>query len=318
MSVTQFTASLASQQAANLQQQIMQQMQSQAGVSNYYAAMTNCATTTLSSTATTTPGISTSAVNSYVHSNALSNAFTTTTGAWGSIADDYRRAYDELFKQWCKGDWYLKDGTRKKIHLPDGTVIELLETGSFLIHDQDAKVIYRANRVRDFNKYLNVSDRLEEFVKFCGQQKLERGEFLELPLKLFLGWLVIEAAKADQEPPPADIKLIPDLRKVIAPRCVGCGRFLPRYAKQKQLSFCAPPCFERHYNRAIPAPEVNQCQLALGNGKRLPGIGRRDQRAARLQVAGGCAGAAAAGGDGLPASLSGPDPGGDYQPACAP
>lgn len=160
------------------------------------------------------------------------------------------------------------DGQACQIELPDGAVLDVKKDGSYTIADKDAKVTYRANRVRDFNRFMNVSDRLEEFVKFCGAQGVHKEDMLVLPLKLFVAWLVIEAAKADKTPPPAEVKLLPDLRKAVTPRCPGCGKFLPHYAQAIQVPFCAPPCFERHYNRMVPSPpllpgpelEINQLE----------------------------------------------------------
>jgi hypothetical protein len=128
----------------------------------------------------------------------------------------------------------------------------VLADGSFTVIDKDAKVIYRASRVRDFNPFINVSDRIEEFIAFCGEQGVRKGEMLELPLSLFIGWLVIQAAKADQEPEPA-VPLLPDLRKRITPRCPGCGRFTLADLRVRKIEFCAPPCFERHYRRHVLA-----------------------------------------------------------------
>jgi hypothetical protein len=72
-----------------------------------------------------------------------------------------------------------------------------------------------------------------------------------LPINLFIGWLVIQAAKADKEPEP-DIKLIPDLRKRITPRCPSCGRFTLADLRARAIMFCAPICFERHYQKHVP------------------------------------------------------------------
>lgn len=154
------------------------------------------------------------------------------------------------------GPLRIDDGQPIKIELPDGTIIDVKADGSFTIEDKAAKVIYRAARMRDFNPFINVSDRLEQFIEFCGKQGVRQGEMLELPINLFIGWLAIEAARADKEPDPA-IPLLPDLRKRMTPRCPGCGRFTLAEMRVRHIEFCAPPCFERHYRRqvkALPAP----------------------------------------------------------------
>lgn len=157
----------------------------------------------------------------------------------------------------------LTDGQARTIELPDGTIIDVKADGSFTINDKDAKVIYRASRMRDFNPFINVSDRLEEFIDFCGKQGVRQGEMLELPLSLFIGWLVIQAAKADKEPEPP-VALLPDLRRRIVPRCPGCGRFTLSNLRAKRIEFCAPACFDHHYQRhvkTLPPPIADQRSL---------------------------------------------------------
>lgn len=58
---------------------------------------------------------------------------------------------------------------------------------------------------RAFNRYLNGSDLLEEFIGFCGAERVNKAEFLNLPIKLFMMWLILEAAKEDELDPPQDI-----------------------------------------------------------------------------------------------------------------
>ena len=90
-------------------------------------------------------------------------------------------------------------GPERTISFPDGTVIDVKSDGSFQINDADAKVTYRANRVRDFNPYINASDKLEAFIKFCGEIGVSQGQVLDIPIKHFIGWLIVEAARADGE-----------------------------------------------------------------------------------------------------------------------
>jgi hypothetical protein len=146
------------------------------------------------------------------------------------------------------GRYLVQDGKPCILELPDGTKIDVKANGSFEISDKGAKVVYRANRVRNFNPFLNASDKLEDFIRFCGTQGVRKGDMLQLPISLFIAWLVVEAAKADQEPAPA-VPLLPDLRKRLRPHCAGCGRFIRRSLVQKQVFFCSPACFERHYMR---------------------------------------------------------------------
>lgn len=159
--------------------------------------------------------------------------------------------YDSGAQALIVGDVKIHDGQEAKIELPDGTVIDVAADGSFKIEDKDAKVIYRASRLRDFNKFINVSDRLEEFIEFCGQQGVKQSEMLNLPLNLFIGWLAIEAAKADKEAEP-EFPLLEDLRKIVAPSCLECSKSLDPSVSAKQIEFCGPECFESHYRKHIP------------------------------------------------------------------
>lgn len=137
-------------------------------------------------------------------------------------------------------------GQECHLHLPDGTVVKVEKDGSFEIVDDDAQVVYKANRIRNFNPFINASDKIEDFIRYCGKRGVRQHEMLDLPLSLFIGWLILEAAKADREPAPKDINLIPDLRRQITRRCLGCGRFMKR---ESQIDYCASPCFDRHYQR---------------------------------------------------------------------
>lgn len=149
-------------------------------------------------------------------------------------------------------DIILRDGDERTIKLPDGSRIELRKDGSFELFDADAKVTYRANRVRNYNTFLNASDKLEAFIRFCGTVGVRQDEVLRLPIELFIAWLVIEAARQDGEAEP-DLPLVPDLKKIVKPRCNGCGRFLALQKRQRKIDFCAPRCFERHYVKALAA-----------------------------------------------------------------
>lgn len=67
----------------------------------------------------------------------------------------------------------------------------------------------------EFNRYLNASDLLEEFIRYCGTERVTKQELMKLPMELFIKWLIVSAAEADQEPAPPDIKLVEDLRNSI-------------------------------------------------------------------------------------------------------
>lgn len=77
---------------------------------------------------------------------------------------------------------------------------------------------------RPFNRYINASDLMEEFIRYAGEQGVRQGEVLDLPVVLFIKWLVIRACEEDQEEPDVILELGPKPQ----PRCLGCQRFMRR------------------------------------------------------------------------------------------
>lgn len=141
------------------------------------------------------------------------------------------------------GECSIQDGESCTITLPDGGVLQVERDGSYKINDRNSRVIYRASRVRDFNPFLNASDKLEDFIKFCGEAGVKQDEVLGIPIKHFIAWLIVESAKADKEPEP-DIPLLPDLRNENRPHCNSCGRFISKKLKAKKIDYCRVSCFE--------------------------------------------------------------------------
>lgn len=93
-------------------------------------------------------------------------------------------------------------GRKCIVDLPDGAVLKVAADGSYVLEDKAAKVTYRACLVREFNPFINASDKVEDFIDYCGAHDVAQDEMLDMPLKLFIGWLMMEAAKADGEPEP--------------------------------------------------------------------------------------------------------------------
>jgi hypothetical protein len=189
----------------------------------------------------TTSTTTTTYSGGWISNGTITSSGTATTAAGSALSNYHDEPYVSIE---LPQEITVPEGRARTIWLPDGTEIDVQKGGSFEIKDQNAKVIYRANRIRDFNPFLNASDKLEDFIRYCGDQGVRQGEVLQLPISLFIGWLVLEAAKADREPEP-DIKLIPDLRKQSAPRCGACGRFIRLAWKRAKIEFCGTPCFER-------------------------------------------------------------------------
>jgi hypothetical protein len=85
---------------------------------------------------------------------------------------------------------------------------------------------YRQPPPRHFNRFLNASDLMEEFVREMGELGVKQGEFMKLPTDLFINWLVIKAAEADGEGPPEGVRLaLPPGVRALPSRC-GRGHFV--------------------------------------------------------------------------------------------
>lgn len=141
---------------------------------------------------------------------------------------------------------------KRSLGLPDGSKLEIDDLGNYTIHDKDAKVTYKANRIREFSPHLNASDLLAQFVRYVGGLGVRQKEVLSLPIELFINWLVIEAAERDQDQIPAEVVPVerhPVLATARRPRCLGCGKFIPRLYYRNRFPFCGPEHGARHAQR---------------------------------------------------------------------
>lgn len=178
-------------------------------------------------------------VTSTTGTNTWITALTTSTQALGGVGYPPVAVFDDPH---LPPVYKIEDGRPITLRLPDGTIIDVAKDGSFIISDKDAKVTYRANRVRDFNPFINASDKLEAFIKFCGALGVKQDEMLNLPVSLFIKWLIVMAAAADGE--EADEEALLALVKQRRPRCT-CGRFIGRERIRKKVFFCRSECMER-------------------------------------------------------------------------
>jgi hypothetical protein len=128
------------------------------------------------------------------------------------------------------------------VETPDGTVINIDYNGNIEIKDSDAKIVYKANRIREFNQYLNASDLLEKFIKFVGSKGVRQNEVLNIPIEIFINWLIMEAAIADGEDPPK----LPLSKPREYDRCLHCGKFI-----KKSLVSIAKFCNPDHYSQYL-------------------------------------------------------------------
>lgn len=148
------------------------------------------------------------------------------------------------------------------MELPDGSTLHIDAAGNYRIEDEDALVTYAANRQREFNRYVNASDLLEEFIEFVhGVGGIDKQAFLRLPIELFIRWLVIRAAEADGEAPPVEehAALIRQLALPAPPtrrlhHCRACGRFVSPARASRGLTFCSPEHYARLSTRIARHP----------------------------------------------------------------
>jgi hypothetical protein len=94
---------------------------------------------------------------------------------------------------------------------------------------------------KEFNKFINASDLMEKFIEFLGTEKVRSHEVMDMPVELFIKWLVIEAAIADKEEPPVTLELPPPKRQ---PQCLQCKRFMPWGA---ELQLDSEACAQRYF-----------------------------------------------------------------------
>jgi hypothetical protein len=125
----------------------------------------------------------------------------------------------------------------KEMMLPDGSKLIVDDLGNHRIEDSDAKVTYKSNRIREFSPHINASDMLSQFVEQAAAMGVKRDEVMELPLHLFVAWLIIEAAERDGDTVPGDVVPLGKSLSVIKhPRCLECNKFVPKV--RKRFPFC--------------------------------------------------------------------------------
>lgn len=91
-----------------------------------------------------------------------------------------------------------------EIHLPDGAILHC-QNGNYKIEDKDARITYQANGNRAFNPYVNASDMLEEFIRFLSTLQITQSQFMDIPIEVFINWLIMKAAQKDGDSIPEDI-----------------------------------------------------------------------------------------------------------------
>jgi hypothetical protein len=139
----------------------------------------------------------------------------------------------------------IEQGRATQIEMADGSIIHIDKNGSYRIDDSEAEVVYKANRIREFNRYMNASDILEEFIRYVGGLGVKQGEVLNLPISLFINFLIIRASEEDGDAIPEGVTienhpaLATTSRQALQPHCRCCGRFIKQAHHKHGLDFCS-------------------------------------------------------------------------------
>ena len=168
-------------------------------------------------------------------------------------------AYDslptlEMLSIGSDGRIELPKGRQIKMPLGDGSTLYVDKDGNFRVDDKNAKVVYKANRVREFNPYINASDLLVKFIDYVRTLGIKKDDVMTLEVGLFINWLIVEAAERDSDPIPPDVVPVPQhklLKGRVLPRCIlpTCHRFIPRIYAANQFPFCNPLHAEAYIKR---------------------------------------------------------------------
>lgn len=158
---------------------------------------------------------------------------------------------------------YLDLGRIKKpftLKMRDGTYIEIVDgRGNFRLKDDHTRTVYAANRNRDFSPYMNASDLLEEFIDFLASNGVRQCQFLDLPIELFINWLILRAAQRDGDPVPDGVvspEQHPKTRAWCLPKCLTCGRFLPYRYRDEGIKWCNDQHLALYMERRGLAPRA--------------------------------------------------------------
>jgi hypothetical protein len=141
--------------------------------------------------------------------------------------------------------------------LPDGSRIHVDASGNYRVDDKDAKVVYKANRLREFNPYINAADLLEAFIGEAGKWGVDQTSVLDLPVGAFINWLVLRAAERDGDnkeglPSVESALALPNPNpRPTAPRCGLCGRFIRQAWAAAQIAFCSPEHMQLRLARLV-------------------------------------------------------------------
>lgn len=93
---------------------------------------------------------------------------------------------------------------------------------------------------RILNKYLTASDLLESFIADVGRLGAKQGDILNIPIELFVNWLVCKAAEEDGHAAPEGLKALPsNVTPIRSDRCRCCGQFITAHRRKAGVLFCS-------------------------------------------------------------------------------
>jgi len=201
-----------------------------------------------------TATMNTSQVSNYINyahntnvtnSTAYNHQFTTTSSTITSVAPLHYLNNNQIIIT----DMELGAGIECK--LPDGSTLKIDDVGNYEIIDENQKITYKANNLREFNRYINASDLLEEFIEYLGENRVKQKDILNVPIEIFITWLVYKASEQDRIDNQNDILALETKTKElkIVHRCKYCGRFLTNKFKEIGVNFCNSNHFDLFVNQ---------------------------------------------------------------------
>lgn len=103
---------------------------------------------------------------------------------------------------------------------------------------------------------LAANNLVEDFARFCAEKaQVDEEEFLNLPLKSLIAYLIVKAAKKDDLPDEAvqiESTVLEDAFKKERPRCLQTGKFLSQAAWDAGIRFSSPEAMQDYMER-LPA-----------------------------------------------------------------
>jgi hypothetical protein len=201
---------------------------------------------------TMSTGTSATSNYGYATGGIITTGTTGTTYATTDGTADYVQVIEEIRNSFKlnSGVEIKKIGDGALLNMPDGSIITIDKQGNFDINDKDSKVIYKANPNRDFNRYINASDLLEEFIRFLGKEfDIRQNQIMDVPINVFIDWLIVQAAMKDGDDYSNDMKMLTSeaiREKNWYRRCKCCGRYIQKKMFEAGLLFCNSICFNKY------------------------------------------------------------------------